>query len=95
MEVAGLITIAVGAVVLAVSMRLLAAANASERIPNWRRAPQTPRRVVALRAWGIGLVVAGVGTTTSHVAWVLTLCVLAMTPFLVLHAVHNWRVRAE
>lgn len=92
MNPVSLMIIAVGIALLVTSTLWMTRAYETERLPHWGNPPGAPRRAIALRAVGAGILVLGVVTMASDVVQVMALMVLGLLPSTLVHIAHNRRV---
>lgn len=88
------LSLIIGAVLFTISFRMVSQANTSERIPQlWGRPARHPRRIHAVRAAAIGLLLLGVAGWSSTLGYAgLLLLLPAFLPVMIMNVLHNRRV---
>lgn len=88
------LSLIIGAVVFTLSFHMVSQANPSERIPQlWGRPARHPRRIYAVRAAAIGLLLLGVAGWSSTLGYAgLLLLLPAFLPVMIMNVLHNRRV---
>lgn len=92
MEAQWLIVTALGAVAVAVAELGLAKANPAHRLPVWRRPPESPVGAIALRVFGVALIVGAAVSMAPGAVWAVLLFVAAWVPTILIRLAHNRRV---